>query len=80
MPLFMEENNPFWQLLARYLSGEASASEKETLQQMLADDPVLRHAATVVGAVWENQALPDAAGVQERASSLLDRIKKGEVS
>lgn len=80
MPLFMEENNPFWQLLARYLSGEASASEKETLQQMLADDPVLRHAATVVGAVWKNQGLPDDTDLRDRASSLLDRIKKGEVS
>lgn len=74
----MEENNPFWQLLARHLSGEASASEENTLQQMLADDPVLRHTAAVVGVVWKNQASPDT-DLQERALSLLDRIKKGEL-
>jgi hypothetical protein len=77
-PLFMEENEKFWRLLARQLSGETSDSEKEELQQLLENDPLLRQAASVVSAVWQNPAAEGGDDVQRRVSSLLDRIKKKE--
>ncbi len=77
-PLFMEENEKFWRLLARQLSGETSDTEKEELQQLLENDPLLRQAASVVSAVWQNPAAEGGDDVQRRVSSLLDRIKKKE--
>lgn len=74
--LFMEEKDQFWRLLARHLSGEITDEEQAQLQQMLADDPVLQHAAAIVGTVWQHGPAPEPVDPSERVSALLNRIRK----
>ena len=36
----MQQTDPLWILLAREITGDASAEEKKALQELIADDPV----------------------------------------
>ena len=59
----MQEEN-IWKLLARKMTGEATAAELDELQQILRNDPVMNYTAETFIRLWNSppQPLDDAPG------------------
>lgn len=55
-----------WELLARYLSGECSAAEKEQVEALAAADAETRRILDSMRAVWEREAPPAEEGDVDR--------------
>ena len=44
----MQQTDPLWILLAREITGDASATEKKALQELIADDPVKQNLVDMI--------------------------------
>jgi ferric-dicitrate binding protein FerR (iron transport regulator) len=73
----METNNPqhIWQLIARKLSGEATALELHELEQLLRNDPHANYSKEILNDLWESKPHIDSYYTENKYKELVLQLK-----
>ena len=73
----MEINNPqhIWQLMARKLSGEATALELHELEQLLRNDPHANYSKEILNDLWESKPYTDSYYTENKYKELVLQLK-----
>jgi ferric-dicitrate binding protein FerR (iron transport regulator) len=70
----MENNADIWQLVARVLNGEASATEQQELMAILRQDEALAQQYDLLNRIWKEQDENTDFQDREAAQSIISRI------
>jgi transmembrane sensor len=71
-----QQTEHIWLLMARKLSGEATAAELKELEQLLSNHPREHYSMEIMNDLWSNKAIADAQHAEKSYKELVLRMQK----
>ncbi|MGG9962775.1 hypothetical protein [Ferruginibacter sp. SUN106] len=72
----MQQQDHVWQLIAGYLTGEASAEALQELQQIVNSDPDLKNTIALLADFWQTKTEENSAEMHDVWAKHLQRIQQ----